>query len=120
MKKTKILGIMSVILIIFTFFTLNTVYAATIGTNSIVNNKSLGDADGKMEDIGSRILTGVSNVGIAISVVIIAFIGIKYMIGSVEEKAEYKKSMMPYFIGAVLVFGASVIGRTVYTIFSKM
>ncbi|MCI9110720.1 MAG: hypothetical protein HFH47_02775, partial [Bacilli bacterium] len=29
---------------------------------------------------------------------------IKYMVGSVEEKASYKKSMMPYVLGAVMVF----------------
>ena len=26
------------------------------------------------------------------------------MVGSVEERAEYKKAMMPYVIGAVMVF----------------
>ena len=32
-------------------------------------------------------------------------IGIKYIMGSVEDKAEYKKTLKPYVIGAVLVFG---------------
>ena len=27
------------------------------------------------------------------------------MTGSVEEKAEYKKTMLPYVIGAVILFG---------------
>ena len=27
------------------------------------------------------------------------------MMGSVEEKAEYKKTLKPYLIGAILVFG---------------
>ena len=27
------------------------------------------------------------------------------MLGSVEEKAEYKKDLVPYFIGAALLFG---------------
>ena len=27
------------------------------------------------------------------------------MMGSVEEKAEYKKTMMPYIIGAFMLFG---------------
>ena len=31
------------------------------------------------------------------------------MLGSVEQKAEYKKTMLPYVIGAALIFGASTI-----------
>lgn len=29
------------------------------------------------------------------------------MVGSIEEKAEYKKSMIPYIIGVVLLFSVS-------------
>ena len=36
------------------------------------------------------------------------------MTGSVEERAQYKSSMMPYFIGAILVFAASTIAGVVY------
>ena len=38
---------------------------------------------------------------------ILIVLGIKYMMGSTAEKAEYKKTLMPYFIGALLIFGAS-------------
>ena len=48
-----------------------------------------------------------------LAIIIIAVLGVKYMMGSTEEKAEYKKTMMPYLVGAVLVFGASAIGRAV-------
>lgn len=36
------------------------------------------------------------------------------MMGSAEEKAEYKKTLMPYVIGAALVFAASAIATVVY------
>jgi hypothetical protein len=36
------------------------------------------------------------------------------MMGSAEEKADYKKSMIPYLVGAVLVFAASTIAGVVY------
>ena len=42
-------------------------------------------------------------------------LGIKYMLGSVEEKASYKKSMMPYLIGSVLIFGAVNVTATIYS-----
>lgn len=43
-------------------------------------------------------------IGTITSVLALIIIGIKYMVGSVEEKAEYKKTMKPYLIGAVMVF----------------
>ena len=37
------------------------------------------------------------------------------MMGSAEEKAEYKKVMIPYLIGAVLIFAAPYIAGAIYT-----
>lgn len=45
----------------------------------------------------------ISTIGIIIAVITIIVIGIKYMVGSVEEKAEYKKTMIPYLIGVVMI-----------------
>ena len=45
----------------------------------------------------------ISTLGIIVAAITIIIIGIKYMIGSVEEKAEYKKTMIPYLIGVVLI-----------------
>ena len=38
------------------------------------------------------------------------------MIGSAQEKAEYKKTMIPYVIGAILVFGASTVATIVMNV----
>ena len=40
------------------------------------------------------------------------------MMGSAEEKAEYKKSMMPYVIGAALIFASSALAQVIYNFFS--
>ena len=45
-------------------------------------------------------------------------IGIKYLMGSAEEKADYKKSLMPYVVGAALVFTASVFAQAIYEFFN--
>jgi len=42
--------------------------------------------------------------GIFLAVGVMMIIGIKYMTGSIEEKANYKKSMMPYLIGCFFLF----------------
>ena len=59
----------------------------------------------KVQDIGNRIIGIFQLIGTLASVIVLIVIGIKYMAGSIEERAEYKKTMMPYVIGALLVFG---------------
>lgn len=53
------------------------------------------------------IINTITTIGIITAVVISMILGIKYMVGSLEEKAEYKKSMIPYIIGVVLLFSVS-------------
>lgn len=57
----------------------------------------------------NNIIGAVTTVGIIVSVVTLMVMGVKYMVGSVEEKAEYKKTMIPYLIGVVLLLAASSI-----------
>ena len=51
----------------------------------------------------------VTTIGIIVSVVTLIVLGIKYMVGSLEERAEYKKTMIPYLIGAFFVFSISTV-----------
>lgn len=64
--------------------------------------------------LGSKILGIVQTVGSIAAVIVLVVLGIKYMMGSAEEKAEYKKTLIPYIIGAVLIFAASNIAGFVY------
>lgn len=64
----------------------------------------------------NTILGVVNAVGVVGSVVTLMIVGIKYMLGSVEEKAEYKKTMMTYLIGAILVFSVTTIPNILYNI----
>lgn len=59
----------------------------------------------KIATKGNSIVKVLRVIGTSISVIVLMCIGIKYVVGSVEEKAEYKKTMMPYVIGCFLVFG---------------
>lgn len=81
--------------------------------------------DYKPGDIGEEaeftkkvgVILGVLNiVGAIISVVTIILIGFKYMLGSVEEKASYKKVMMPWLIGAFLVFTVTTVPNMLYNV----
>ena len=89
-----------------------TLFALTPGDVSVKSTS----ADNQIKSIGEQILSAVTTAGIVLSVVMLAVLGVKYMMGSAEEKAEYKKSMMPYLIGAVLIFAASTIATAVYNL----
>ena len=58
-----------------------------------------------------KIIGAIQGVGSFLSVGTLIYIGIRYMIASTEEKALYKETMIPYIVGAILVFsGANIVG----------
>ena len=63
--------------------------------------------------VGANIVSIITTIGIIVAVIVLLILGIKYMMGSASEKAEYKKTMIPYLVGAVLIFGASAIAKAV-------
>ena len=58
----------------------------------------------KMSNLGNNIAKIVTTAGSIISVIVLVILGIKYMLGSSEEKAEYKKTLLPYIIGAAFYY----------------
>lgn len=71
------------------------------------------------EDLGNTVVTAISLIGSIMAVIVLMVLGIKYMTGTVSQKAEYKKTLIPYVIGAVLVFAGSVIAGVVYNVIPK-
>ena len=68
----------------------------------------------EFDGVGKVILGAVQGIGIGISVIVLAILGIKYMVGSVEEKADYKASMIPYLIGVFFLASATTIPNLIY------
>lgn len=109
-KTMKILTFIATILLVISLGT-STIFALT---PSQVQPTDPGTND--IQTLGGKILGILQTVGIVLSVIILVILGIKYMMGSPEEKAEYKKTMIPYLVGAVLIFLAPTIANTVYTL----
>ena len=110
----RIIIVISVIFIILLFF-MNNVYG--FGINDLTGTEH---EVATLKSTGNSIVKVISTIGVVISVVMLIILGIKYMMGSVEEKAEYKKTLMPYVIGAGLVFAASTIAQIIYNIAIKL
>ena len=69
---------------------------------------------GGIQTIGEKIMGIIQTAGVVIAVIVLMVLGIKYMMGSAEEKAEYKKTMIPYIVGAILIFAATTIANVVF------
>ena len=65
-------------------------------------------------NLANLLIGGFQAIGSITSVLALVLIGIKYMMGSTEEKAEYKQTMIYYIIGAILVFAISNISSVIY------
>ena len=71
----------------------------------------------EMYSFGGRVAGVVQVVGTIVSVGVLIIIGIRYVMSSADEKAELRERLIPYFIGAVLLFGASNIVNIAYKMF---
>lgn len=113
-KTTKIIGVIIIALVLI--FTLNTISKATaVDPGSIAQGLTgtTSTAQQDVMDLGNDIIGIITTVGVVVAVVVLLVLGIKYMMGSASEKAEYKKTMIPYLIGALLIFGASAITKVI-------
>ena len=77
------------------------------------------DGDGAGEETALKeragiILGAINAIGVAVSVIGLVIIGIKYLLGSVEEKADYKKAMIPYIVGFILLIACTTIPNIIY------
>lgn len=118
-KYSKIMSILLILIMLVSFAT--TTFAAVAGVSdpSTLKGKAVAGTN-KITSIGNQIITILTVVGTVASVIVLIVLGIKYMMGSAEEKAEYKKTMMPYIIGAALVFAASAIAGILYGFMSNI
>ena len=98
-------------------FTISTTVFA-VDPNAIIGNMEQGNNvdTGSISTIGGQIANILSTIGIIVAVIVLLVLGIKYMMGSASEKAEYKKTMIPYIVGAVLIFAGTSLVRVIYSL----
>ena len=112
-KLIKILPI--VMAVMMTIMTASPVFALAFTPNP---NTNLNGAGNSLGSVGNSILGILQIVGSIVAVAVIMVLGIKYMMGSAEEKAEYKKTFIPYIVGAVLLFAGVNIASAVVNMVS--
>ena len=72
--------------------------------------------DSQIKTVSDQIYNILLAIGTVIAVIIGAILGIQFMVGSMDEKAKVKESLIPFVIGCVIIFGAFGIWKLVITI----
>lgn len=121
-KTMKILVCIATVLFIVSFLS-GIVLAAADAGNIIDGMESSADTSSadtsSLTSIGGQVLNVLQIAGIVIGVIILVILGVKYMTGSLEEKAEYKKTMIPYLVGAVIIFAGPMIAKAIFTMIAS-
>lgn len=118
-KRVRIFSIIMLIIITLSSFMATISYADLINPNDYNPNNSNDEVPEKFTNMVGIIATTIQTIGVILSVIVIGLLGIKYMTGSVEERADYKKSMIPFLIGTVLIVAVGTIIRIVNDLTSQ-
>lgn len=117
MKNKKILSLIIISLLAIIILTPTFAMASgPIDNPDAFDPRNNGGTSTKAVGKAKIILNAISTAGLVIGVITLMIIGIKYMTGSVQEKAEYKKTMFSFLIGAVLLVSISVIVKFINNI----
>ena len=85
-----------------------------VGTEANTTNVDTTSLNAK----AGKILAYIRNIAVIAGVIVITILGVKYMTGSLEEKAEYKKSFIPLIVGIIVIMAATAIATTIFSIAS--
>lgn len=115
MRKTK-----KVFLILIITFLLVNIFSevfATINPSDYEPGKITEEDTSYIFAKTSMILGAIRNISIVVSVITLMVIGFKYIIGSAEEKANYKQTMGPYIIGCIMAVAGTSLVSFIYNAF---
>ena len=69
----------------------------------------------KVSKIIGTIIKGLRNLSIIVTVVVIVILGLKYMVGSIEQKSDYKKDFPNIIIGVTVIAGVFSIISVIFS-----
>ncbi len=93
--------VLSIILVMTIVLSLSVVFAGNI---------NLGDYDGTsvsaLDTASNAIIGMLQVVATVVAIAMLLFVGMKFMMAAPAEKANLKGALIPYIVGAILIFAA--------------
>ena len=109
-KVTKIISIILVVMTILGAFSMVFATGPSIPQPSDVTGSS------DVSNIAGGVIYVIQIIAFAAAVIMLIFVGIKFITASPEAKAEIKKTAVIYVVGAILLFGASGVLALIQTL----
>ncbi len=100
-KMSKIISVVLIITTILSAFTMVLASEPAIPTGSAPNGAS------DVSNIAGMVIYVIQIIAFAAAVIMLIFVGIKFLTASPEGKAEIKKTAVIYVVGAILLFAAT-------------
>lgn len=107
MKNNKLLKISLIIITIISIVCITGIANADAFPKSIDGTES--PVSNNVSGYANTILGVVQVIGYSAAVIILAWLGVKYIMASPDGKAEIKKQAFAYLLGALLLFAAGAI-----------
>lgn len=108
--KKNIVKVLSLVLVIVLCFSFAAVFGFSNDEEKIPDGVKIptgGSVTAKgLDNLGGIIIGVLQTVAGIVAVSVLIFVGIKYLLASPGEKANIKGSLIPYVIGAILIFAA--------------
>lgn len=132
MKVHKLLKKCIIVMLSFVILIINPITSNATGIDDVISGADDFIKTGQAEKITGGIkkesLKTASDfiysillaVGIGVALIWASILGIKFMMGSVEEQAKVKEMLIPFIIGCVIVFGAFGIWKLAVEILSSI
>ncbi len=108
MSKKRIVKILSIALMVAMIaMCLQNVAFAEMPEPSKFNGDTTTNTAGTFTDVLNKILGIAQVVGVAVAIIMLIVLAIKYISSAPGDKADIKKHAVIYIVGAVVLFGAS-------------
>ena len=119
-KSVKIMSILLMSILLVSFMTSNVFAGGAQGVldnlQTEINSSATDVGTGALLPTFAKVIKFLRNISIIAAVIIIIVLGIKYMMGSIEQKAEYQKNFVPLIVGIILVVSATSIASFLFSI----
>ena len=118
--KNKTRNILIVIMTILSMVAMcSTTFAVSVEKYKLSGEPSL-PADGILIKTIGRIMGAITTIGIIVSIVAVIILGMRYMAASLEERAQYKKTIIPILIGMFILFTLATIISVIYNLVTNV